>query len=146
MLYAEFDKNIDFKLNSNIIGFYNDDLNAEIPENVKQITVDEYTYLLGNYRISSINPESLEIEGLPSNPMGDNLPAQTIEDVRHVRNQKINTVEWKVFRHRAEKELGSPTTLSQDRYMELLTYIQKLRDVPQFYRVGENIDWPVLID
>ena len=46
-------------------------------------------------------------------------------------------------RHRDEQELFRPTTLTPERYVELLGYIQKLRDWPQSTAFPDSTQRPV---
>lgn len=46
-------------------------------------------------------------------------------------------------RHRDEQELFRPTTLTPERFVELLSYIQKLRDWPQSAAFPDTVQRPV---
>lgn len=46
------------------------------------------------------------------------------------RRGLLQDVIWMRDRHRDQLDLGTPTTLTEQQFTELLTYIQALRDVP----------------
>lgn len=52
-------------------------------------------------------------------------------DERAWRDTQIASVEWMRDRHRDQVEVGVQTTLTAAQYIELLQYIQSLRDWPQ---------------
>lgn len=64
--------------------------------------------------------------------------------IRSERDQKLEEVAWMAERHRSQKDLGAETTLTEEQYMELLRYMQDLRDVPQQNGFPKNIVWPEL--
>ena len=51
--------------------------------------------------------------------------------VRGVRDAYINGVEWRVSRYRDQAELGIETTDTQGMYIQILSYMQYLRDYPE---------------
>lgn len=57
---------------------------------------------------------------------------------------QIDQVRWMVDRHRDQVDLGGPTTFSAARYVQLLEYIQALREVSDQPGFPESIEWPVL--
>jgi hypothetical protein len=72
--------------------------------------------------------------------------AKTIEqrwgEVRYLRNFKIEEVSWMVERHLQQKELLlKEPTLTDSKYVELLKYIQNLRDITQ-QSDPFQIEWP----
>lgn len=50
---------------------------------------------------------------------------------REWRDAAVTAVLWLRERHRDEQDLQRSTTLTQDQFTELLTYLQQLRDWPQ---------------
>lgn len=54
-----------------------------------------------------------------------------VELERAWRNAEVERVKWLRERHRDERELEQPTTLSTPQFGELMAYIQQLRDWPQ---------------
>jgi len=64
----------------------------------------------------------------------DALPAgsEALADAeRQWRDGELVAVMWLRDRHRDQLEIGAPPTLSVDQFMELLVYMQALRDWPQ---------------
>lgn len=55
---------------------------------------------------------------------------QTIAFERGWRDAELNRNEWLRNRHRDQLDLGIATTLSNEQFTELLTYLQALRDWP----------------
>lgn len=49
---------------------------------------------------------------------------------RQWRDSELSARQWLRDRHRDEQDLGRPTTLSNEQFMELLAYMQRLRDWP----------------
>lgn len=64
------------------------------------------------------------------------------ERKRQERDNAINSVIWLIERHQQEQILDIPTTLTDNEYMEVLQYIQSLRDLPQ-QPSFPNIDLPI---
>lgn len=62
-------------------------------------------------------------------------PEPTVDEkkemVRTVRDQYINEIEWRVSRYRDQKELGMATTDDEQTYIQILEYMQYLRDYPE---------------
>lgn len=58
------------------------------------------------------------------------LPASP-EAERTWRDGELAACMWLRERHRDQQEIGHPTTLSAEQFVELLTYMQALRDWPQ---------------
>ncbi len=61
----------------------------------------------------------------------DPTEKEKVEFKRQERDYAIKDVLWLLERHQQEKILGVPTTLSASEHLELLEYIQTLRDIPQ---------------
>ena len=64
----------------------------------------------------------------------------TAEQVRAVRDAKIEAVRWRIERAKDEAALGIPLTESLE---PLLQHVQALRDVPAQAGFPESIEWPV---
>ena len=62
-------------------------------------------------------------------------PEPTVDEkkavVRAVRDQYINEIEWRVSRYRDQKEMGIATTDNENTYIQILEYMQYLRDYPE---------------
>lgn len=85
-----------------------------------------------------------EIQGLPQ-PTADELFAR----LRSERDARIDSVLWMRERHADEIALGKETTLAQEQYTALLTYIQALRDIPAqpgapWDGGGDETPWPIM--
>jgi len=63
------------------------------------------------------------------------------DEVRELRDIKINEVEWRVMRNLSETRIGITTTT--DNISDLDTYIQALRDIGE-QTDPKNITWPEL--
>lgn len=63
---------------------------------------------------------------------------------RQKRDVLLNSVLWKVERHSQEERLGMETTLSEEEYINLLTYIQNLRNLPQQAGFPDEVMYPEL--
>ncbi|WP_442109234.1 phage tail assembly chaperone [Pseudomonas sp. NUPR-001] len=50
---------------------------------------------------------------------------------RQWRDGELASRQWLRDRHRDEQEISRPTTLSSEQFMDLLAYLQTLRDWPQ---------------
>ncbi|QWA30506.1 phage tail assembly chaperone [Pseudomonas sp. RC3H12] len=59
------------------------------------------------------------------------------------RDAAVTAVLWLRERHRDEQDLQRSTTLSDERFAELLTYLQSLRDWPQSAQFPEIEHRPV---
>lgn len=56
---------------------------------------------------------------------------KTEEEVRQERDIFLNSILWRIERYNQQKQLNIETTDSEDEYMNILNYIQYLRDIPQ---------------
>ena len=66
---------------------------------------------------------------------------QLAATVRAKRDGLIESVRWRIERHKDELELGIPLTEPLE---PLLQYVQDLRDVPQQAGFPESVEWPEL--
>ena len=64
--------------------------------------------------------------------------------IRNKRDNLINGILWKVERHKQQKELNIKTTLTDAEYIELLKYIQALRDITAQNGFPDNVIFPTL--
>lgn len=62
-------------------------------------------------------------------------------DIRRMRDERIDAVEWRVRRYQDEEILGLPHT---DDVVMLAHHIQALRDVPQQSGFPYDVVWPIL--
>lgn len=65
----------------------------------------------------------------------------TADDIRAERDRLIESVRWRIERHRDEVALSTNPT---EQLEPLLQYVQALRDVPQQAGFPEAVEWPVL--
>lgn len=75
-------------------------------------------------------------------------PVATVEDksleVRSCRDEKMKCVADLVDRYKHQSEAGIKTSDSNERYIEMLNYMQELREVPQQIGFPFNVVWPEL--
>lgn len=53
------------------------------------------------------------------------------QNVRNIRDNYINDIEWRVSRYRDQVEIGITTTDTEETYIKILQYMQYLRDYPE---------------
>ena len=71
-------------------------------------------------------------------------PEQKAEEVRAKRDSLIEDVSWRIERYQTQRDLGIPTTDSAETYMQILQYVQDLRDIPAQGGFPADIAWPTL--
>jgi hypothetical protein len=69
-----------------------------------------------------------------------------IEQERRWRDDELLSVIWLRDRHRDQLEIGGDTTLTNDRFAELLLYMQALRDWPQSPDFPQSQHRPIALD
>lgn len=69
---------------------------------------------------------------------------EKIEYHKNKRNNLLNQVLWQIERHNQEKILNIATSLQEEEYINLLKYIQKLRDITKQKTFPENVVYPIL--
>jgi len=77
-------------------------------------------------------------------PVQSRQDKETIE--RAWRDAEITLYQWLRDRHRDELDLGRPTTFSDVQFLELLNYLQRLRDWPQDQHFPDRSARPVSPD
>lgn len=118
--------------------FYDDAINLSMPDDAIVCTVEQRSELLaGEASGKRINwdtsPPSLQdIEAVVS-PATERI----WRDAALVKPCAVRD------RHRDEQELFRPTTLTPERFVELLDYIQKLRDWPQSTTFPDSTQRPL---
>lgn len=65
-------------------------------------------------------------------------------EARAQRDILIARVRWIIERHRDEVELGLPTTLTAQQHLDILAYVQALRDLPEQPDFPTTIQWPAI--
>jgi len=62
-------------------------------------------------------------------------PQPSIEEqkseIRIIRDHYLSDIEWRVSRYKDQKAIGVPTTDTEETYLNILYYMQYLRDYPQ---------------
>lgn len=81
------------------------------------------------------NPEPIGDDDKYGKPTTEQLATTA----RYHRDAKIESVRWRIERHKDELELGREPTEPLE---PMLQYAQALRDVPQQTGFPENIGWP----
>ncbi|WP_421196630.1 phage tail assembly chaperone [Aeromonas enteropelogenes] len=102
--------------------FLNSDIHY-IPDSAVPLTDDEYHDLLKapseSFELHVIDGKVVKVKPQPPESW-----------YRENRDIELSKTEWIVSRHRDEMEAGTEATLSTEKYTELQSYRQKLRDWP----------------
>lgn len=111
-------------------GFYCSDVHKTMPDDVKQLSDQQWNDVAVNYPGGTYLDEDEY-----GNPIRVPYPTQNptvvkAKDVRKERDAALLTTDGIVERHRDQKELGGITSLTEEQYHELLMYRQQLRDLP----------------
>jgi hypothetical protein len=131
--YAHLDRKNELK------GWYNDDVHEEIPEPNIEATEEQWQEALSNgFNYYNKETESLEYKDFRT---PEEIYEARASGLRQDRDKAIDDVVWLLERHQQEQILNIPTTLSSSEHLELLKYIQTLRDIPQQPNFP-NIDLP----
>lgn len=112
-------------------------IHGEIPADAVPISDELYQEVIANPAPNTLRAHK---DGLPYLiPVAPDWAAQE----RAWRDGHLTATEWLVNRHRDEQDMQSPTTLSPQRFAELLVYRQALRDWPQSGAFPESKQRPV---
>lgn len=107
-----------------IKGFHSD-----IPADAVVIDDDRYQEVIGSPAAGKIR--SHDADGLPVLIDPPPLTSEQLATVeRQWRDREIERIKWLRERHRDEQDLGRDTTLNSERFADLLSYMQLLRDWP----------------
>lgn len=114
------------------------------PEQIATSGMRDYEHIVSPLN-TTVNADGSITFTPPEPPSNDEL----FNRLRFERDTRINSVLWMRERHADELELGKETSLSQEQYTALLTYIQALRDIPAqpgapWDGGGELTPWPEL--
>ncbi len=71
------------------------------------------------------------------------ITAAAWAQVRSQRDGLINAILWRAERYERQKAAGLPTNDTENQYLEILLYIQALRDITKQADPGK-IEWPVV--
>ncbi|KQZ94556.1 phage tail assembly chaperone [Pseudomonas sp. Root562] len=102
----------------------------QMPADVVPISEEIFLSVIANPARGKVRGHNAE--GQPV--LVDALPTESeaLADLeRQWRDGELVAVMWLRDRHRDQLEIGAPPTLSVDQFMELLVYMQVLRDWPQ---------------
>ncbi|EKT4469983.1 phage tail protein [Pseudomonas putida] len=109
---------------------YLEGIHTAMPDDVVEIPDDRYQAVIGNPEQGKVR--SHDAAGLP---ILIDPPPLTAEEIgsqeRSWRDGKLVANQWLRDRHRDEQDLGRTTTLTEEQFVELLNYLQALRDWPQ---------------
>ena len=98
-------------------------------------------HLSGSITISEDNILYFNIYGIHFvKPIAD---AIKMENLRITRDQLLSECDWMIIRHITQKDLDIDTSLSDQQFENLETYMQSLRDLPETVEDIDNIQWPV---
>lgn len=89
-------------------------LNFDNVKEDREHSVDDYVYVNGQFVLKT----------------DDAAKEQKAAEVREDRDEAINAIIWRVQRYEQQKLLGIETTDSEQTYINILEYIQYLRDIP----------------
>jgi hypothetical protein len=106
---------------------YLEGLHKTMPSDAKEISEDRYLEVLANPAPGKVRGH--DADGLPI--LIDPPPEDLAMLERGWRDGEIQRVQWIRDRHRDERELERPTTITPEQYAGLLDYMQALRDWPQ---------------
>jgi hypothetical protein len=105
-------------------------IHSSIPNDAIAISDERFNEVLGNPVPDKIR--SHDADGLPfwidPPPLNDE---QLATNERQWRDDELAARQWLRDRHRDEQDLQRATTLTAERFTELLGYLQSLRDWPQ---------------
>ncbi|RMQ45924.1 hypothetical protein ALQ04_01669 [Pseudomonas cichorii] len=112
-------------------GFFDAAINsaAQIPDDAVAITAARRNELLEGIATGLVIRVSDAGEPVLVDPPVDAGYVATQE--RAWRDSVIEQLKWLSERHRDEQDMGRPLTLTDDQFLELLNYLQLLRDWPQ---------------
>lgn len=69
------------------------------------------------------------------------INSQKMAEIREERNNRLSVCDPLVIRHITQQVINS-TTLSEEQFTDLCTYMQELRDVPENISDVDNVEWP----
>lgn len=67
------------------------------------------------------------VDGWPEASSSAAVAVVTVDQVKHMARKLIEATEWKLQRHRSEKELGGPTSISDAEYLAILVAHASIR-------------------
>lgn len=109
---------------------YLDGIHSLIPADAVLIPEERYTSVIANPLLGKVrghDADGLPVLIDPAPPTASDLA----ENERRWRDEALGAVVWLRDRHRDQLDIGAEPTLTTERFAELLTYMQALRDWPQ---------------
>ena len=106
---------------------YLEGLHTTMPSDAKEISEERYLEVLANPAPDKVRGH--DADGLPI--LIDPPPESLAVLERAWRDGEILRVQWIRDRHRDERELNRPTTVTTEQFAALLDYMQDLRDWPE---------------
>jgi hypothetical protein len=117
----------------------------DLPSDIVLISTGDHARLLGELsegRVLDVDADGYPVTTEPAGP--------DIEQLAHLARQRrdagISAVQWLIQRHGDELAVSRPTTLNEAEHLQLLQYVQDLRDVPAQTGFPTEIVWPVTPD
>lgn len=109
-------------------GFYVQEVHGNnMPSDVVEITEREHAELLEGQTLGKVI-----VADSAGRPFLQSPPFEQLANTeRDWRDEELAACQWLRERHRDEQDLGRATTLTGEQFVELLGYLQALRDWPQ---------------
>lgn len=109
-------------------GFYVREVHGHnMPSDVVEITEQEHADLLEGQALGKVI-----VADSAGRPVLQSPPFEQLANIeRDWRDEELTARQWLRDRHRDEQDLGRATTLTEEQFVELLGYLQALRDWPQ---------------
>lgn len=104
-------------------------VHGAIPDDAVEVMGSRKLELLEGERVGLVITVDANGKPVLTEPVYDPAAREVAE--RAWRDTELSQVTWLRDRHRDELELGRSTTLTAEQYVELLEYMQQLRDWPQ---------------
>ncbi|MFW5804650.1 MAG: hypothetical protein ACOCWG_05420 [bacterium] len=109
-----------------IIGFYSDEIHQSIPDNIIEVTYEEWNLILSNPEKFMIDVNNQQIIEKPIDV--EKIKLQKIRLFNNHAKKELSNLDWKVLRHKEQQDLGISTSLTTQEYQELLQQKQTIRD------------------
>ncbi|MCO7516416.1 phage tail assembly chaperone [Pseudomonas guariconensis] len=123
-------------------GFYTAEIHANMPSDVVPISQEEHVALITGQQAGKII--AADESGRPGLQAP---PPPTVEQLaaleRAWRDGELSTTDQLIARHRDERDMARPLTLSEGQFAELLGYRQALRDWPETPAFPDSDQRPV---
>ncbi|AXK52363.1 phage tail assembly chaperone [Pseudomonas protegens] len=100
-----------------------------VPPDAVEISAERYDAVIANPASGKIRAH--DEQGLPYLVDVPEVVPDLAAQEREWRDAELASVMWLRERHRDQLEVEAPTTLTVERFKELLVYLQALRDWPQ---------------